>query len=1062
MPRRAGWDASRSKDYRMKLVRWARRHVPMAAFLAPFVLAAVLLSAWPSGAQQMPLDSLQQLQQQIQGRGGLNTGANDQQQQPVTLRPAVPAAQPMLPQSRLEMILSARAHVKLTQFGYDQLGTGRPVTIPQAGAIQGDYVLGPGDEVAVSLRGQENNEFRVNVDRNGQIVLPRLKPIPAMGRTLDDVRQDIQQAVGGAYVATTASVAVARVRQITVLMSGEINSAGPRLVTGLSSVIDALVLSGGVKKTGSLRDIQVRRGGRIFTVDLYGALTGIGRNASLRLADGDQIVVPPLGKTVAVAGLVRRPGIYELPPGRSALSVRDLIELTGGHEVRGSFRMSVLRVLPDGRTSLTPLTGTSGQVQDSEVLFVQLAADQTVSQATLAGGTGLAGSYPVTTGTHLADLLKAPGALGVSPYTPFGIIVRKNPQTLMRHLLAFTPVAVLNGREDQVLQTDDMIRVLSVREERLLNYVVRTYLSRLAADMNQIRNPLSAAQGGADSLIDAIANKGSQDNELQDLSGVPADLQRQEINNLLGMRAPDSPTEQQFLETNQRLARTAQQRRLLAGAGEPAVGLAVTGGEMPFAGHAAINRKPLLVAATQAPGCPLDLEEISINSEGVTYHNRISRILQARCLECHREGGAAPFSLESYDGVVAQSASIRQAIERGVMPPWFAAMPEKGQPSHWANDKSLAESEKGDLLFWLSHGKPAGRPEDAPVPREFPEGWRIGQPDLIVQLPAAMPVKASGVMPYQDVIVETGLTEDKWVRAMEIRPTAPEVVHHVLAFLLPPANRSKPEADRRAGDDEAGGFFMAYAPGHDPMNLSEGFAKKLPAGSRLKFQMHFTPNGTATQDQTRLGMIFTSQEPAHVVNVSGIANPRLSIPPGADNHPITATQTVPADTTIMAFFPHMHLRGKSFKYEAVYADGRTQTLLDVPRYDFNWQLSYRLAEPMELPKGTVLKLTGWYDNSKNNPANPDPTKTVKWGPQTYDEMMIGYVEYYTSGSVESALSAIPNLEATFRSFDRNSDGKLSDDEFPPNWKDRLLKLDSNGDQAVTLEEIQQGLRRRRR
>lgn len=589
----------------MKLVRWARRHVPMAAFLAPFVLAAVLLSAWPSGAQQMPLDSLQQLQQQIQGRGGLNTGANDQQQQPVTLRPAVPAAQPMLPQSRLEMILSARAHVKLTQFGYDQLGTGRPVTIPQAGAIQGDYVLGPGDEVAVSLRGQENNEFRVNVDRNGQIVLPRLKPIPAMGRTLDDVRQDIQQAVGGAYVATTASVAVARVRQITVLMSGEVNSAGPRLVTGLSSVIDALVLSGGVKKTGSLRDIQVRRGGRIFTVDLYGALTGIGRNASLRLADGDQIVVPPLGKTVAVAGLVRRPGIYELPPGRSALSVRDLIELTGGHEVRGSFRMSVLRVLPDGRTSLTPLTGTSGLVQDSEVLFVQLAADQTVSQATLAGGTGLAGSYPVTAGTHLADLLKAPGALGVSPYTPFGIIVRKNPQTLMRHLLAFTPVAVLNGREDQVLQTDDMIRVLSVREERLLNYVVRTYLSRLAADMNQIRNPLSAAQGGADSLIDAIANKGSQDNELQDLSGVPADLQRQEINNLLGMRAPDSPTEQQFLETNQRLARTAQQRRLLAGAGEPveAVSGAATAqrdvtSAQPVTGNAAV------AAGLAAPTAP--------------------------------------------------------------------------------------------------------------------------------------------------------------------------------------------------------------------------------------------------------------------------------------------------------------------------------------------------------------------------------------------------------------------------------------------------------------------------
>lgn len=570
----------------MPVAVWCRavaslaRGVRPCVYGMPFVAFAVFMTLTPGSvsAQQLPdisLDQLSRMQQQFgQGQSGIlgagNIGTGNQS--PVILQPAVPALGGQLPASRLEQIMSARAHVRLTQFGYDQLGRASAVRVPQTGAVQDDYVLGPSDEIAVSLRGQENNEIRTTVNRDGQVIIPRLSPVPAAGHTLGEFRSNLQAAVHRAYVATDAFVSVTRLRQISVLVSGAVNSPGQRLVTGLSSVVDALLISGGVKKTGSLRNVEVRRQGRTLHVDLYAVLTGGTSAPILHLTDGDQIVVPPLGKMVAAAGLVRRPGIFELPPGRSSLSVRDLLELTGGQEVRGGYRMSVLRVLPDGRTSLVPLTGTAGQVQDSEILFVQLAADQTVSQATLAGGTGLAGNYPVTAGTHLADMLKAPGALGASPYTPFGLIVRKNPQTLMRHLVAFTPVAVLNGREDQVLQTDDMVRVLSVREERLLSYVVRAYLTRLAADMNRIRNPLSAVQGNPDSVIDALASKNDQDAELQDLSGVPADLQRQEINSLLGTRAPDSPTEQQFMEVNQRLARTAQQRRLMAGASEPVNG----------------------------------------------------------------------------------------------------------------------------------------------------------------------------------------------------------------------------------------------------------------------------------------------------------------------------------------------------------------------------------------------------------------------------------------------------------------------------------------------------------
>lgn len=555
---------------------WLGRGVSLAAFFAPFALALAgfLLTSNPSMAQAGGGDS-SQLLQTLGGRGGngglgglfgFNNGGvvdtTTQLPQSQTLQPQNSLQVMRLPQSRLEQIMSARANAKLAQFGYDQLGIGRAVTVPETGAVAGDYILGPGDEISVSLRGQENSDFRTTVGRDGNVVLPRLPPVAASGRTFDIFRQDIEAAVHRAYVASTASVSIGKVRQINVLVVGEVNAPGPRIVTGLSSALDALLLSGGVKKTGSLRNVHVQRGGREYTIDLYGALTGTVAGGGMRLADGDRLIVPPLGATVAVAGLVRRPGIYELPARASSMPARSLLILAGGQEVRGRYRLSVLRIEQDGRTNLVPLAAEGGAIRDSEILRVELGADLATSQATLSGGTGLAGQYAVSNGSRLSDILRAPGAMGQMPYTLFGLIVRKDQRTLLRSLTAFTPVAVMSGNEDLQLQSDDFVRPISVAESQLLAFVVKSYLDKMALDQARIRNPLQAS-GDAAAANAIAANKGpaAQDtaksqvtpsnpfgldpailqqasNGQEDFSGVPADIQRANITALLETAAP--------------------------------------------------------------------------------------------------------------------------------------------------------------------------------------------------------------------------------------------------------------------------------------------------------------------------------------------------------------------------------------------------------------------------------------------------------------------------------------------------------------------------------------------
>ena len=397
------------------------------------------------------------------------------------------------------------------------------------------------------------------------------------------------------------------------------------------------------------------------------------------------------------------------------------------------------------------------------------------------------------------------------------------------------------------------------------------------------------------------------------------------------------------------------------------------------------------VVATTAPGCVLDFKATAAKDAAaapatpVTYHNRISRLMQRRCQECHRPGESAPFPLATFGDAKDHAAMIRKVVRRGSMPPWFAD-PKVG---HFANDLSLPERDKADLLAWVEAGAPEGDPKDAPLPRTFVQGWQIGKPDAVFEAARPVSVPAKGPIPYQHAVIRTELKEDKWVKAVEIRVAQPQVVHHLLAFVIyPPEDpRSRQQPDFKGG---VAGYFAGLVPNQGAMVYPAGTAKLLPKGATLVFQIHYTPDGTAVQDRPKIGFVFADEPPKHEVLTLAAANTRFRIPPGADHHEVAAAYRFKGATRLLSFNPHSHLRGKAFRYELEYPDGRKQTVLDVPRYDYNWQLEYHLRDPIDVPPGAVLRVTAWYDNSDKNPGNPDPTKWVRFGEQTSDEMMIGY------------------------------------------------------------------------
>lgn len=398
--------------------------------------------------------------------------------------------------------------------------------------------------------------------------------------------------------------------------------------------------------------------------------------------------------------------------------------------------------------------------------------------------------------------------------------------------------------------------------------------------------------------------------------------------------------------------------------------------------------KTVSVPITPAAGCPLERKTLALGDAGVTYHRDVAPILARHCVRCHQPGGIAPFSLAAADDAVRKSRAIGEAISDRRMPPWHAD-PKYGR---FANDPSLTDGERSTILDWCASGAAIG---EGAAPKSFPadppnrEGWQMGTPDLIVPIPEPFAVPAAGVIPYQVFEVDPGFKQDRWIREAEILPGNRAVVHHATLFLKPPG------IDGRFSQGELQSFCLAaYAMGTPPMALPAGMAKKIPAGWRLVFEIHYVPNGSGQTDRTRLGLRFADPKSVQKeVATNILMATEMSIPPRCPSHIETRSRTFEKDVFLLALFPHMHLRGVSFRYEATYPDGHTEILLSVPSWDLEWQNRYVFAEPKLLPAGTTLTAIGCYDNSAANPNNPDPDVEVHVGPQTTDEMFNGYYDF---------------------------------------------------------------------
>ncbi len=367
---------------------------------------------------------------------------------------------------------------------------------------------------------------------------------------------------------------------------------------------------------------------------------------------------------------------------------------------------------------------------------------------------------------------------------------------------------------------------------------------------------------------------------------------------------------------------------------------------------------------------------LPLSASPPTFHKDIEPILERRCQSCHRAGEAAPMPLLTYEQTRPWAKAIRASVITGKMPPWQPD-PHYGK---FSNDLSLAPGEKEKLIAWVDGGAVEGNEADAPKPAAFTEGWRIPKPDAVFEMPEDFDVPAKGVIDYQYIPVATHFTEDKWVQMAEVRPGDRTLVHHAIVVV---------DTGTGVNNQE---YLAGYAPGSEPQMWKPGEARLIKAGSTLVFQMHYATNGKPGQDRTRIGLVFAKKPVTQRIVAMQVMDPGLTIPAGNPNYRVEASLVMKENVKLAGMRAHMHLRGKAFQFRAVYPNGETEILLDIPKYDFNWQPYYYLETPKLLPAGTRIECTAYFDNSANNPFNPDPAAVVRWGPQTWDEMMIGWLD----------------------------------------------------------------------
>jgi hypothetical protein len=388
----------------------------------------------------------------------------------------------------------------------------------------------------------------------------------------------------------------------------------------------------------------------------------------------------------------------------------------------------------------------------------------------------------------------------------------------------------------------------------------------------------------------------------------------------------------------------------------------------------------------------------STNVAKPTFTKDVAPIIFKRCVECHRAGEVAPMAFTNYKEVRPWAKAIKERVASRAMPVWLAD-PHYG---NFRNDRRLAQAEIDTIVNWVDTGALEGKEKDMPSLPKFDTGWTLGKPDQVFDIGTDYAVPAEGTIAYKYFTVPTNFTEDKWVSLAEIRPGSRSAVHHIIVTVIDPG-KSTP----RSGEGDA--LLAGYAPGEQPLKLEPGTAKLIKAGSSLRFQLHYTPNSTAYRDRSYIGLTYAKEPVKYQAMTGNALQFNFKIPAGDPNYEVKSTWTAKKDVQLVGLMPHMHVRGKDFKYTVTYPDGRQEVILDVPKYDFNWQLSYEFAKYLTLPVGTRIDCVAHFDNSVNNRYNPDPTKDVKWGDQTWEEMMIGWFTYVVPAP-ESGPAAAKGVE----------------------------------------------------